>query len=113
MGDGSEKAEGEHVIDLVVHIGAGGSGGEGMFVMPELVRTEALLVDKVMAGEHMGNFRHPLYPDAEKGGECIGDDLPGVHAFPVFFVGGHRKIHISGRDLLQIIRRGEKSPGLI
>lgn len=92
-------------MNLVVHVGAIGSGHEGMFVMPELVWAEALFVDEVMAGDDVGNFGHPFHTDPEERREGIGDDLPGIHALPVLFVGGHREIHVVRRDLLQIIRR--------
>jgi hypothetical protein len=105
VSDGPKETERKHVINLVVHIGAGGRCHKGMLVMPELVRAEALLVDEVMAGYHIGNFGHPFHTDAQKRRECIRDDLPGIHVFSVFFVGGHREIHVRGRDLLQIIGR--------
>lgn len=103
MGYGSQETKGDHIIDLIVHLGTGGRFHKGVFVMPKFIRAKTLLIHKIMSFLHMRDLRHPLHPDAQDRGKGIGDDLPGIHGFSILFVGSYHKVHVLRCDLLQII----------
>lgn len=99
------------VGDDVRHADAAVDLFQSVLVMPNGIRTEALLVDEELAWLYLGDLRDPVSFDTRKRVDVVTDDLTGIGVLPID-LGFDLKTHGLGGDLLQILGTGNEVPQL-
>jgi len=106
--DPAHGVEREGIMDHVGHFNAPGNLPEEVLVVPESVRTDALLIDEEFMFFNLADLGDPGYGDPKHGPDYVSDDLPGVHLRPG--IGGDLKSHGRRGDLLKVPRVGKECP---
>jgi len=78
----SEKTKWQSVMYDVFHFTTARNFLDEVFVMPERIRSVALLVDEKLLVFYMRNFGNPFEFDTEQRRNSVLNDLPGEH-FPI------------------------------
>jgi hypothetical protein len=79
MDDFTDDAEGEKVVDLVLHEDAILGFGESMAMVPNLVGAGALVIDKEMPVFYLPDFCDPVHPDERHQSDLVANDLTFLH----------------------------------
>lgn len=111
VGDGAARAKGEGIVNEVVHHHATFNRLEGMEVMPELIRAEALLIDKRSTFFDMFDLGDPGHLDQRGDTNAIRDDLSFIHPFTSNIQDFKAKVIRCNR--IEVARCGKKIPRLI
>jgi hypothetical protein len=82
-----------------------------MLVMPNGVRTYALLVDKIRTLSNVGNFRNPGHWNAQQGRYRILNEQSGVHLFGNLTV--NHEAQFVGGYLGEVLGGRKKGPGFL
>ena len=105
----ADKAFANIVVQDVGHFDASGHLPEMVFVVPEAVGADALLVDEIVILADVGDFGDPVHGNIEEWRYLVSDEQSLVH-FPGHFRGNHKR-HVVGGDLVQIAGRRKEIPG--
>ena len=103
----AERAEGQGVGDPVGHEHAAVTRLETVFVIPEPVGADALLVHETDAGVHVADFGEPVYPAGRQDPDAVGNELAGMHRR------GRAKdaeFHFRRSERVEVVRSREEVP---
>lgn len=98
-------------MDEILHLDAALDFTEPVLMMPEAVGTKSLFIDEQMWLDNMRDFRDPRARYCKERVQTIRDDHARVH-----FLGscrGEFELQCRWCDLREILRIGEKFPGLV
>jgi hypothetical protein len=106
-----KESEWNLIMDYVAHEHAALNGLKKVFVVPNGVGSYALLVHKILAFRHMGNFCYPIHGNSQEGRNSVFNEQAWVHGvwhFPMNF-----KAKAGWGDFGQILGRRKKLPCLL
>ncbi len=99
-------------MDQIGHFNPAIDLPEMMLVMPEIIRTEPLLIHKIRFVFHVGDLRHPEHRYAKQGLHFIGHHLARIH-FLTEKVVGELQVQVIRRHHRQVLGMREKIPGFV
>jgi soluble cytochrome b562 len=106
-----KRPEWQRVVHQIFHHYAPIDLLEMMQMMPELIWTEALFIDKTLILFHTLDFRNPGHPHPRRNHHFVFNDLSLIHYLTRLIY--NLKPQILWRDFIQISRTGEKIPSLL
>src|ERR1700694_3035641 len=106
----AQQAKGQAVMHEVRHLHAALYGFKMVLVVPQAVRSLALLIHEHPEWFHMRDLRHPGQGNAEKRAHRIAHYLPGIDFFAEDLL-RDPELQRRRRNERQLRRIGEKSPG--